>query len=96
MNPEIIDFIQEELIGRGLAYVLSMDIGTFICVHKYPLHIQPIQYPILQEHMRDKTDYPVWAPYVDGQPSPWGNGQCTANMYLLLNQYNQNQSNNVI
>lgn len=82
-------FIEEELIGKGLAYILTIDAGTFICVDKYPLNIQPIAYPILQEYMRNKTDYPVWASCIYGQLSPWGNGQFTENIYLLRNQYNQ-------
>jgi hypothetical protein len=82
-----IHFIEEELIGKGLAYVINTEVGYFVCVNKYPLSIKPVDYAILKDLTRSSTDYPIWAPYTEGHLSPWGNGQFTVNMHLLLQEW---------
>lgn len=80
-----IDFI-EQLIQKSKAYAISTEVGTFVCAegHKFPnMQVRPVQYAILDGKMRRSTDFPIWAPYKDGQPSPFGNGQSTVNVHLI-------------
>jgi cysteinyl-tRNA synthetase len=83
-----IDFIQK-LIERGCAYELdgyvvcdSSNWVAFSTVNAYPIPA-PIQYPILRGNMQSPLDFPLWAPYVDGHPSPWGKGNATVNVAYI-------------
>lgn len=81
-----IDFIVQ-LIESGKAYVLSTDIGTFVCAFntKFPnLKVSPVQYPLLNNMKYREDDFPIWAPYSEGRISPFGNGQPTVNLYHIM------------
>lgn len=73
------------LIENGKAYVVPTEMGHFVCVEraKVSMTTPPVQYAILQKNRYKEEDFPVWAPYVDGKPSPWGNGQATVNLQLI-------------
>ena len=75
--------IIEHLIASGQVY----EVEGYVVFDSISLNIKPfpppIQYGILLEHVRLPTDYPLWAPYVDGKPSPWGNGNVTVNLHYL-------------
>lgn len=51
----------------------------------------PVWYPCLDGHTRTKSselkqlrDFALWAPYVNGNMSPWGRGQPTVNLEYML------------
>lgn len=85
----------EQMVQLGFAYTVTVpDMpGTFVCLDFVnfqrwrPFHAnvlinaqpQPVKYPVLLEHTRHKNDWALFAPYTDGQQSPWGPGQPSAN-----------------
>lgn len=83
-DPEIHQI--ESLIQNGKAYVVSTKIGSFVCVHHSKVHLstRPLDYSILFNNMYHSDDFPVWAPYEYGKPSPWGVGYTTLNLNLIL------------
>lgn len=83
-DPEIHQI--ESLIEQGKAYVVSTNIGNFVCVHhsKVSIHTKPLYYPILWNNTYNDDDFPIWAPYEHGIPSPWGVGYATLNLKLIL------------
>ena len=84
MTNDAINYIQS-LIQNGSAYqydkyvILDWNGMNAMNAHVYPTPA-PIQYPILLEKMHSPLDFPLWAPYIHGHPSPWGNGNVTANV----------------
>ena len=86
MVVEAIDRIAK-MIRNGSAYTVDTECGTFVCVEsaKVLMHVKnPVHYPILKDLRFGQDDFPVWAPYIDGNPSPWGRGQPTVNLGLIL------------
>ena len=89
-----IEFIQK-LIDSSYAYkcnnyiVFDWTTGSTILNSVYP-NPPPIQYPILYGQMRSTLDFPLWAPYMNGRTSSWGNGNLTANVEYIrsLIKYN--------
>ena len=89
-----------KLIEKGIAYEVNIpDIGSFVCLdyeairQKMPFHLfaietlnpLPVWYPCLDGYTRTgKMDFALWAPYVNGNHSPWGLGQPTANLQYML------------
>ena len=84
---DAIDYIQT-LIQKGFAYELDryvvFDWTAFAAVSttKYPAPA-PVQYPVIRGEMCSPLDFPLWAPYTGGRPSPWGNGGVTANVAYI-------------
>lgn len=78
------DLIQH-LIDQGKAYVISTEVGNFVCAvsSKVPVRARPVHYPILTDFLRQGEDFPIWAPYSDGNPSPRGYGLFTVNFSLM-------------
>jgi len=85
MNDPEIDQI-ESLIEQGKAYVVSTNIGSFVCVQysNVFIHTKPLNYSILWNNTYNVDDFPIWAPYKDGKPSPWGLGYATLNLKLIV------------
>lgn len=92
------DFV-ETLVAKELAYELygyvvfdylrffsnHFDSGEEERLYPYPA---PVQYPILRGTMSSPLDFPLWAPCAScagGRPSPWGNGNPTANAAYIRN-----------
>lgn len=78
----------EWFITTGKAYSLDVpQLGTFVCCDSQCYNMaRPqliIRYQCLDGYMRNNSDFALWAPYTDGLPSPWGNGQPTANLCLI-------------
>jgi cysteinyl-tRNA synthetase len=74
------------LVERGAAYQLDTEVGSFLVAEagRIATRCAPVLYPIVQQHGRGRGDFALWAPYVDGRPSPWGAGLPTANVHLLV------------
>ena len=70
-------------VMNGLAYVVDVEAakGSFVIINSrlvpHPAEWRRIPYTVLASYLRHPDDYPVWAPYADGTPSPWGKGQPT-------------------
>jgi hypothetical protein len=75
-----------EWIQGGKAYQIETGVGSFVCIQAETMNLttHPVQYPILDSLRRHRDDFPIWAPYVDGNPSPFGTGLLTANWYLCV------------
>ena len=86
MASDAIDYIRT-LIRGGLAYELDgyvvFDWGAVPPKTAYP-DPAPVFYPILRGATRSPLDFPLWAPYTDGRPSPWGRGSATANVAYIF------------
>jgi hypothetical protein len=79
------------LVADGTAYPVSTDVGVFVCVSAArlsPRH-EPVRYPILHGLLRHEADFPMWAPYVHGNPSPFGPGLQTVNAQLCNHAKNR-------
>jgi len=78
-----IEFIAD-LYKRGLAYECDSYI-VFDSSRLVLSGINPpfVQYPILFGKMKNKTDFPLWAPYPEGTETLWGRGNLTANTEYL-------------
>jgi hypothetical protein len=82
------------LVEDGLAYFVDAPMGYGYVVwdsvaarlrgFRMPVP-EPVQYPILRGMTRTPQDCPLWAPAVDGLPSPYGNGYATVNLMYLVN-----------
>lgn len=83
MSGEVIKTLQAWM-EQGWLYE-SQDY-VFWDMQEYPLDmdIKPVQYPICSGMMRNKDDFPVWAPsHVYGYDSPWGKGVPTVNLEYI-------------
>lgn len=80
------------LVEEGLAYVVEDPAGYVVWDSVAArqrgfrtLVPDPVRYPILCGMTRTPQDSPLWAPAVDGIPSPYGNGYATVNLMYLVN-----------
>lgn len=87
------------LIEVGLAYFVEVpDAGHFVCFDFLALNNpyrllgssylglnpSPVEYPIVNDYMRNKRDCVLWASTEMGSESPWGRGCLTVNARYIL------------
>ena len=86
------------LMETGLAYTLNIDDQIYVCFDFKALYDTyrmvgktyaalkppPVPYAIVKDVSRSDKDCVLWAPYVDGAPSPWGPGLQTVNLKYVM------------